>query len=134
MIDQCLGDRGRHTYAFRDLLDGGILLAFTSDCPVCDPNPLVGIHAAVTRCRRDGTPQSGWYPAQRLTVAEAVRGYTWAPAVMSGVGDRLGSITPGKKADIVVIDQNIYTIDPRKILDARVVMTLFNGNVVYSSL
>ena len=134
MIDQCLGDRGRYTYAFRDLLDSGTPLAFTSDCPVCDPNPLTGIHAAVTRCRRDGTPPSGWYPEQRLTVAEAVRGYTLTPAIMSGVEDRLGSITPGKKADIIVIDRNIYTIDPGEIPEAQVVMTVFDGNVVYASL
>ncbi len=134
MIDQCLGNRGRYTYAFRDLLDSGIPLAFTSDCPVCDPNPLIGIHAAVTRCRQDGTPPSGWYPEQRLTVAEAVRAYTLTPAIMNGVEDRLGSITPGKKADIIVIDRNIYTIDPGEIPEAQVVMTVFNGEVVYGNL
>jgi predicted amidohydrolase YtcJ len=134
MIDQCLGARGRHTYAFRDLIDGGIPLALTSDCPVSDPNPLVGIHAAVTRCREDGTPRDGWYPKQRLTVAQAVRGYTLTPAVISGVEDCLGSLAPGKKADIIFLDRNIYTLPPPDILKARVAMTVFNGHVVYDAL
>jgi predicted amidohydrolase YtcJ len=134
MIDQCLGGRGQHTYAFHDLIEGGIPLALTSDCPVCDPNPLTGIHAAVTRCRQDGTPPGGWYPEQRLTVAQAVRGYTLIPAVISGVDDCLGSLAPGKKADIIVLDRNIYTLPPTEILKTRVVMTVFNGQIVHDAL
>jgi predicted amidohydrolase YtcJ len=134
MIDQCLGPRGRYTYPFRDLLDAGIPLMLSSDCPVCDPAPLVGIHAAVTRCRKDGTPPGGWYPAQKLSVAEAVRGYTLTPALASGAGHSLGSITPGKKADLIVTDRDIYTVAPEDIIDTRVLMTVFNGEVVKSTL
>jgi len=76
MIDESVGKKGKWAYAYRDMLDAGIPLLFSSDAPVCDASPLVGIHAAVTRQRRDGTPQGGWYPKQRISVDEAVRGYT----------------------------------------------------------
>ena len=131
MIDECMGPRGRNTYAYRDMIDAGIPLIFSSDAPVCDPRPLVGIHALVTRQRGDGTPKGGWYPESRITVDEAVRGYTLLPAVTHGVGDRLGSITPGKLADLIVLDRDIYTIDPMEILEARVDLTVFDGRIVY---
>ncbi len=131
MIDRCMGPGGANSYAFRSLLDAGVPLMFGSDCPVCEPSPLVGIHAAVTRRRKDGSPDGGWHPHQRISVEEAVRGYTTAPARASGALDRLGSITPGKRADMVVLDRDIYTIDPMDILNARVVMTVFDGNVVH---
>jgi len=132
MIDACVGSRGAFTYAYRQMIDAGIPVIFSSDAPVCDPRPLVGIHALVTRQRRDGTPEGGWYPESRLTVDEAVRGYTLLPAVTQGVEDRLGSITRGKYADLVVLDRNIYAVDPMEILDTQVDMTLFNGKIVYN--
>lgn len=131
MINECMGPRGRNTYAYRDMIDAGIPLIFSSDAPVCDPRPLVGIHALVTRQRGDGTPEAGWYPESRITVAEAVRGYTLLPAVTHGVGDRLGSISPGKLADLIVLDRDIYTIDPMEILETRVDLTVFDGRIVY---
>jgi predicted amidohydrolase YtcJ len=131
MVEQSVGLRGRFTYAFRDLLEAGVPLALGSDCPVADPNPWWGIHAAVTRQRRDGNPPGGWYPAQRLTVAEAVWGFTMGPAQASGRSDELGSITPGKLADLVVLDRDILTIEPMEIADAQVVMTVLGGQVVY---
>ncbi len=128
-----LGQRGRFCYPFRDMLDAGVRLAFGSDAPVADPNPLWGIHAAVTRQRRDGTPEGGWYPEQRLSVAEAVYGFTMGPALVSGQERVLGSIAPGKLADVVVLERNIFAIDPTEIHDVAVVMTVFNGQVVYEA-
>jgi hypothetical protein len=133
MVDRACGERARSAYAFRDLLQAGTLLAFGSDCPVASPNPLWGIHAAVTRQRRDGTPAGGWYPAQRLSVAEAVWGYTMGPALASGQAARQGSLTPGKLADLVVLDRDIYSVAPQEIPDAQVLLTLFDGRVVYRS-
>jgi len=133
MVDQACGERGRWAYAFRDLLDAGTVLALGSDCPVASPDPLRGIHAAVTRQRPDGTPPGGWYPAQRLTVAEAVWGYTMGPAYASGQTARQGSLTPGKLADLVVLDRDIFAIPPQKIADTRVCLTVFGGQVVYRS-
>jgi hypothetical protein len=113
------------------MMAAGMPLAFGSDCPVADPNPLWGIHAAVTRRHRDGTPHEGWYPAQRLTVAEAVWAYTMGPALACGRASDLGSISPGKKADLVVLDRDLFGIDPMEIARAQVVMTIFNGRLVY---
>ncbi len=131
MIERSVGGRGRWTFPFRDLLAAGVPLTFGSDCPVADPNPLWGIHAAVTRQMRDGTPTGGWYPDQRLSVAEAVWGYTMGPALVSGRERDLGSITPGKLADLVVLDGDIFEIEPMEIARVQVSMTILGGRVVY---
>jgi predicted amidohydrolase YtcJ len=131
MIETAIGSRAKWGYQFRDMLDAGIPLIFSSDCPVADPNPLWGIHAAVTRQCRDGSPPEGWYPSQRITVQDAVWGYTMAPAIASDQEKVLGSITPGKYADIVILDRNIFAIDPKEIADTRVDLTIFNGRVVF---
>lgn len=130
MIEQSVGDRARFAYPFRDMLAAGMTLALGSDCPVAEPNPWWGIHAAVTRQRRDGVPPGGWYPTQRLTVAEAVRGYTLGPALASGRAAELGSISPGKLADLVVLDRDVFTIEPVEIAQTKVVMTIFDGRLV----
>ncbi len=131
MIEQSVGRRGRWSYPFRDLLAAGVPLAFGSDCPVADPNPLWGIHAAVTRQMRDGTPSGGWYPGQCLSVAEAVWGFSMGAALASGREAELGSLAPGKLADLIVLDRDIFTIDPMEIAQTQVVMTIFDGQVVY---
>ncbi len=131
MTEQSIGARSRFAYPFRDMLDAGVTLAFGSDAPVADPNPLFGIHAAVTRQTRDGDPPGGWYPRQRLSVAEAVWGFTMGPACISGRAHELGSISPGKLADLVVLDRDIFEIEPRAIHQAQVTMTIFDGRVVY---
>ncbi len=131
VADRVWGRRGRHAYAFHSLLDAGAHLAFGSDCPVAPLNPLLGIQAAVLRQDRKGEPERGWYPAERLKVAEAVRGYTLGAAYAVGLEDLLGSITPGKLADMVVLSHDIFTIPPREISDTRVDYTIFDGQVVY---
>jgi len=133
MIEQSVGSRSRFAYPFRDMLDAGVTMALGSDCPVADPNPLWSIHAAVTRQRRDGTPPGGWYPQQRMTVAETVWGYTMGAALVSGREAELGSITPGKMADLAVLDRDIFAIEPMEIAQTQVVMTVFDGRVVYES-
>jgi len=133
MIDESVGERGRWTYAYKEMLDAGIPVLFSSDAPVCDPSPLVGIHAAVTRQRLDGTPEGGWYPEQRISVEDAVRGYTTVPAAFYGQSRKMGTLTPGKRADMIVLDQDIFEVDPMEIADARVEMTIFDGRIVYRS-
>lgn len=132
MIEHSVGSRARFAYPFRDMLEAGMPLALGSDCPVADPNPMWGIHAAVTRQRRDGTPDGGWYAAQCLTITEAIGGYTLGPALASGRESELGSITPGKLADLVVLDRDILEIEPAEIAQTEVVMTVFDGRLVYS--
>jgi predicted amidohydrolase YtcJ len=131
MVDKACGSRARWAYAFRDLLDAGTVLALGSDCPVASPNPFWGIHAAVTRQKRDGTPEGGWYPSQKLSVAEAVWGYTMGAAIAAGQENVLGSLTPGKLADMIVLDQDIFEIPSGQIHATKVVMTVFGGRIVY---
>ena len=131
MIDESVGPLGRYTYAYKEMIDAGIPVLLSSDAPVCDPSPLVGIHAAVTRQRRDGTPAGGWYPEQRISVADALRGYTAVPAAFYGQARNMGSLTPGKWADMVVLDRDIFQVHPMEIADTRVEMTIFDGRIVY---
>lgn len=131
LSEKSIGERSRFAYPFRDMLDAGVTLAFGSDAPVSDPNPMWGLHAAVTRRDRQGSPAGGWYPGQRLTVAEAVWGFTMGPAIVSGQAGALGSISPGKLADLVVLDRDIFAIDPMGIYETEVVMTVFDGGIVY---
>ena len=133
IIEDACGERAKWTYAFRDLLNAGTVLALGSDCPVASPDPFWGIHAAVTRQRRDGTPIDGWYPNQRLSVSEAVWGYTMGCAIASGQENKLGSLSPGKLADLVVLDQDIFTIDPQKIAETEIIMTILDGRIVYQN-
>jgi len=130
LIDTALGANGKWTYSFRRLIDSGTPVIFSSDCPVCDPNPLLGIHAAVNRQRIDGTPESGWWPASCVTVAEALKAYTETPAKVHNTPD-IGTITVGKRADIAILDHNLYDIPAMQIAQSKVDMTLFDGRVVY---
>jgi len=130
LIDSAVGEKGKWTYAFRRLLDTGAAVMFSSDCPVCDPDPLMGIHAAVTRQRADGTPKNGWHPESRVTVAEALKAYTSTPAAVHKTTD-LGVIAPGKKADLVVLSRNILDILPSQLPEIHVDLTLFDGRIVH---
>lgn len=132
IADQHWGARTAGAYAWRTQLDHGAVLALGSDCPVETLDPLAGIHAAVTRRRADGSPgPAGWHPEQRLTVEEAVRGYTLGPAHAAGMADRLGSISPGKWADLTILDRDIFAIEPMEILNTRVLATLTAGRFVW---
>jgi len=90
----------------------------------------MGMHAAVTRQRADGTPEGGWYPDSRVTVAEALKAYTSTPAAVHHAVN-LGNISAGNLADLVVLSGNILEIPPRQLPEIRVDMTLFNGRMVH---
>lgn len=132
MSDKYWGKRSAGAYAWRTQLNHGTLLTFGSDTPVEPYNPFWGMHAAVTRRRPDGTPgEEGWYPEQRLTVAEAVDGYTKSPAYV-GYNERdLGSIEVGKLADLTIVDRDLFTCDPMDIRDAQAVGTMVGGEWKY---
>ena len=131
LADRYWGERARLSYAWRSLVDSGARLAFGSDAPVESMNPLVGIHAAVTRQRTNGEPAEGWYPEQRLTVAEAVHGYTLGAAYACGTERDKGSIAVGKLADLIVLSHDIFEIPPADILSTHVVATVFDGRIVH---
>jgi predicted amidohydrolase YtcJ len=132
IVDKYWGPkRAKGAYAFRRLLDSGAHLAFGSDGPIEPHDPLIGIHAAVTRRRADGTPgPEGWLGQERISVAEAVDAYTYWPAYTAGEERYRGSIAAGKVADLVVLGQDIFSIDPMEILKTPVEMTVLDGKVV----
>jgi len=123
--------RSKGTYAFRSLLDTGAVLAFGSDWTVAPLNPLEGIKAAVTRQTLDGKHPDGWNPEQKITIDEAVRAYTVGSAYAEFAEKVKGTITPGKLADIVMLDRDIYTGDAAEIDKARVLLTIMDGRVVF---
>ena len=124
-------DRCRTTYPFRSFLDKGVVTCFGSDWTVGPLNPLLGIYAAVTRRTTDGRNPGGWVPEQKITVEEAVRAYTLGPAYAAFEEDEKGSITPGKLADFVVLSDNIFLVEPDRIQDVRITMTVVGGEIVY---
>ncbi|HOB75624.1 MAG TPA: amidohydrolase [Phycisphaerae bacterium] len=124
-------ERSKGAYAFRSLLDAGVTLAFGSDWSVASLNPLEGIKAAVTRQTLDGGHPDGWIPEQKISVDDAVRAYTVGAAYAEFAEHVKGSLAPGKLADLVMLDRDIYTIDPAEIDKVRVVLTVMDGKVVY---
>jgi len=126
-------ERIKTTYAFRSLLDAGARLAFGSDWFVAPPTPLEGIYAAVTRRTLDDRNPAGWVPEQKVTVEEALRAYTRTAAYASFEEGEKGTLEAGKLADFVLIDRDLRTIPPEAIRDARVVLTVVGGRVVFEA-
>lgn len=134
MANRYWGSRAALSYAWRSQLTHGATLAFGSDAPVESPNPFWGIHAAVTRRRHDGTPSSdGWYPEQRLSVGEAIRGYTTGPAFAAGMEDKLGILAPGYLADLLVLSDDPFTCDPEALMNIEPLATMIGGDWVYTA-
>ncbi len=119
-------------YAFRSLLDKKSVLAFGSDAPVESPNPFWGIHAAVTRQRQDGSPsREGWKPAQRLRLTEALHAYTIGSAYAGCMEHRLGKVTTGYYADLVVLEEDIFSIPPEDLFKVTPTATMVGGEWVW---
>lgn len=126
-------ERAKTTYAFRSLLDNRVMLAFGTDWTVAPLDPLLSVYAAVTRRTLDGKNPNGWIPEQKISVEEAVRAYTVGSAYAEFQEGNKGTLSPGKLADVVMLSKDIFTIDPREIESVKVVMTILDGHVVYSS-
>jgi predicted amidohydrolase YtcJ len=124
-------ERAKGTYAFRALLDAGAVLAFGSDWYVAPMEPLMGIYGAVTRRTLDGKRPQGWVPEQKISVAEAVRAYTLGSAYASFDEKNKGSLEIGKLADLVALSTDIFKIDPSEINKTKVMLTIFDGKVIY---
>lgn len=124
-------ERCRTTYPFKTFLDHKVRLCFGSDWTVAPIDPLLGIYAAVTRRTTDGKNPGGWFPEQKISVEEAVRAYTVNNAYAAFEENDKGTIAPGKLADFVVLTDDIFSIDPVKIADVKVQMTVVGGVVVY---
>lgn len=124
-------ERIQGAYAWRSLLDTGVIICGGSDCPVERPDPIAAFHAAVTR--RDSTlrPVGGWYPEQTMTRTEALRHLTTWPAYAAFNEDRLGTLAVGKLADLVVLSGDLLTLADDQLPEQRVELTVFDGRVVY---
>jgi len=96
-------------------------------------NPWQGIQTAVTRQRGDGSPKEGFVPSQSLTVAQAVEGYTIGAAFAGRHEKTEGSLIADKAADVIIVDRNIFEIDPHTIGDTKVVTTIVGGKIVYEA-
>jgi predicted amidohydrolase YtcJ len=130
--DRYWGKRSANAYAWRSILDHGTRVAFGSDAPVESPNPFWGIHAAVTRRRSDGSPgPDGWYPAQKIQLNEALKGFTRGPAYAAGMEDRLGKLLPGYCADMLILDTDLFTCPSDRIREIRPLATMVGGNWVF---
>ncbi|KAJ7497125.1 amidohydrolase family-domain-containing protein [Mycena latifolia] len=127
-------ERVKNLYAFRSLVDSGARIALGSDFPVESPNPLSGFYAAITRLSPDGkSPHGpgGWFPEERLSRQEALRGMTIEPAYASFTESTLGSLESGKRADFVILSQDIMTVAVDRVLDTKVIATVIDGSPVY---
>jgi len=126
-------ERAKTTYAFRSLLDSSATLAFGTDWTVAPLDPLLTIYAAVTRRTFDGKHPNGWIPEQKISVEEAVHAYTVGSAYAEFQEKEKGVIASGKLADLVILSRDIFNIDPKEIENAKVVMTIMDGRVVYEA-
>ncbi len=130
--DRLGAERVLYAYAWRSLLDSGARLALGSDFPVEQVNPMLGIHAAVTRQDTEGWPPGGWYPDEKLSREEAVRGFTLDAAYAAFMEKSVGSLESGKRADFIVLDQNVFEIEASEIANIKVLQTWLDGELVYS--
>lgn len=126
-------DRASRAWSWKSISDAGGRLAFGSDWPVVTLNPWEGVQTAVTRQTADGKPESGFVPEQRLTVAQTIEGYTLAAAFAGRREKSEGSLETGKLADLIILSQNVFDIDPHKIAATKVVTTIVGGLIVYQS-
>jgi hypothetical protein len=132
VVDKYLGpERSKMSYATKSILDSGVRIAFGSDTPIETFDPIVGIHAAVTRRRADGSPSpDGWHSEQRVSVYDAIHAYTMGAAYAGGMDHIVGSIEPGKLADLTILSKDITKIHPDELLSVKVTRTMVNGEWV----
>lgn len=134
MADRFWGERTSLAYAMKTQLDVGAHVAFGSDAPVESPNPWLGIHAAVTRRRADGSPgPDGWHPEQRLSRQQAIEGFTTGAAYAAHAETRQGTLAVGNLADLIVLEDDPFTCDPDELRNLRPAATMVGGEWVWQT-
>jgi len=126
-------ERAQRAWAWHSIQAAGGVLAFGSDWPIVTLSPWPGLQNAVTRQTAEGQPRGGWIPAQRISLAEAIKGYTWNAAFAGQREKSEGSLEPGKLADLIVVSQDVFKVPPLKIGKTKVLLTMVGGRVVYKS-
>lgn len=126
-------ERATRAWVWKSIAEDGGHYAFGSDWPVVTLNPWQGIEVAVTRQTTDGKPPAGFVPSQRITVAQAIEGYTLDAAYAGHREKTEGSLDIGKVADVIIVDRNLMEIDPRSISETKVITTIVGGKVVYEA-
>jgi predicted amidohydrolase YtcJ len=126
-------DRASRTYAFRTFLDHGVRLALGTDWEVAPLDPMQTVYAAVTRATLDGKNPGGWFPEQKLSLAETIEAYTLGSAYAEFQENEKGSITPGRLADLVLLSDDLFTIAPEQIRNVHVLKTIVGGKVVFDA-
>jgi predicted amidohydrolase YtcJ len=126
-------EREPRAWAWKSIAEDGGHLAFGSDWPVVTINPWQGVETAVTRQTTEGTPMGGFVPAQRLTVAQAIEGYTLGAAYAGHREKTEGSIEPGKLADLIIVSQDPFKVPANQLSKTEVLLTMVGGKVVYQS-
>lgn len=134
IVEELCGSQLTSTsYAFGTMLRNGVHLSYGTDCPVETCNPFLNIYEAVTRKDRNGRPENGFYPAEAVDVETAIDAYTMESAYAQFAENRKGRLKPGFYADLVILDRDIFTVDPMEIKDIHPVLTMTGGKIVYSS-
>jgi predicted amidohydrolase YtcJ len=129
-------ERTKGAYAFKSIQTSGAVLSFGTDWPGTSAseypiNPMLGLYAAVTRQTLTGEPAAGWFPDERISIAEAIKAYTYNTAYANFEEKLKGSIEVGKLADLTVLSKNLLTVEPKEFLTTNVVYTIVNGKIVY---
>lgn len=128
-------EREPYSFNWASMLKNDAQLVYSSDWPACiDVNPLRGIHVAVNRRTPEGFPENGWIPEQKISIAQAMKAYTYMGAYSSFEENLKGQLKPGHLADVIVFSQDLFTIDPMKTAETKVLLTVFDGKVIYNVL
>jgi predicted amidohydrolase YtcJ len=126
-------ERGTRAWAWQSISHAGGRLAFGSDWPVVTLNPWYGVQNALTRQTRDGNPPGGFVPKERISLQQAIGGYTLGAAIGARKEKSEGSVEPGKLADLIVLSQDLFSVEPSRIYKTQVMLTMVGGRVVYQS-
>ncbi|WP_425470899.1 amidohydrolase [Siminovitchia terrae] len=124
-------ERDQYMWPIKTLGESGAPMAFGSDFPVVELNPMLEIYRAVTRKFNDGEPEEGWNSTEKIPLVEALKHYTAGPAFGNFMESKLGTLEKGKLADVIVMDRDLFAIEPEQLLEAKVKLTVMDGKVVY---
>lgn len=126
-------ERSKLTWPIKSFMDSGAGVAFGTDCPVVTNNPYLEIYRAITRIFDDGLPEGGWNPQEIISIEDALHNYTYGSAYAVKRENELGTLEEGKFADMVLIDRNLLDCSPQQVREAKALMTIFNGEIIYQA-